>query len=893
MRLGGLFNQGRKDREVQDELESHIQMHTEDNLRCGLPPEEARRQAMIKLGGIESTKEAYRDQRGLPVLETLWQDVRFGGRMLRKSPGFTVTVVLTLALGIGAGTAIFSVVNTVILNPVPGPEPERLIQIGERSHGNKDEPRFGGVDARSLEILRTKQDYYSDVIWWESLYLEQKSEDFIEGLAGTSVSTNFFSPWNIRPMLGRTFGADEAARLVDFGKLDRDAVMVLSHSLWQSRFGGDRNVLGKVIEGNGRHFTIIGVMPPQFQFPGGAGPTFWVPVANPREQVANVKVFVRLKPGVTVERTQAMLNVVAGQLLREFPRDYDDPWHKRGGGFGFLIRPLRHEFTQAPFYAADLQHTLWGLLAAIGFVLLIVCLIVAILMLALIVIRQLELVIRAAVGAGRFRLLGLILSVRILLASLGALGGMVVTYGGMKLLVLLIPETIPRLKAIQVNGQALGVSLVLSLGTALVFGLVPAWQASRASAGKALKQAGTGATISIAWRRYRGGLIVAEVALSLVLLAGAGLMIQSVIHLLRANPGFDPEKLLLVHPGLLRGEKYYGSADHSTEVHVALFDELQHQFAGLAGVMAVGIGKIEFFKLGYALEGEKQPIGLLRAGTGVGDSDLFRAMRIPLLAGRLFDKSDIGNKVGTVIVNETMARLCWPGENPLNKRFREKDGSVYEVVGLVGDARIGLRSRYVDPVEPTFYRPYQGYAASGGFGPFFIVRAQNDPRSLIPAIREAMKSVESSMTTPWFQVARQTLYDATQAQRTYMLYLVLFAGVGLLLSALGIYGVLSYSVARRTREIGVRMALGAGQRDVLGMVIMGGARMVGAGIFIGLLASFGLTRFLRHQLYEISPTDPVVFLGVVLLLFVVALVACYLPARRAAKVDPMVALRYE
>ena len=530
--------------------------------------------------------------------------------------------------------------------------------------------------------------------------------------------------------------------------------------------------------------------------------------------------------------------------------------------------------------------------AVTGFVLLIVCVNVANLMLARIEKRQHELAIRAAVGAGRFRLMRQLLTESILLACLGAICGLVITCLGMKLLVLLIPESIPRLRPILVDGQALSASLILSLGTALVFGVVPAWHASRTSAGNALKQAGTGATISVAWRSYRGALIVAEVALSLVLLAGAGLMIQSVIRLLRANPGFDPENLLLVHPGLLRGEKYYVS-ERSAEVYTALYDELRDRFAGLPGVKAVGIGKIEFFRLGYTIEGQERPIGLLPAGTGVGDSDLFRAMRIPLLAGRYFEKSDIGNKVGTVIVNETMARLCWPGENALNKRFRDKDGGVFEVVGLIGDARIGLRSHYVDPVEPTFYRPYQGSAHSGGFGPYFIVRTRDDPRSLIPAIREVMKAVESSMTMPWFQVARQTLYDATEAPRTYMLYLVLFAGVGLLLSALGIYGVLAYSVARRTREIGVRMALGADRRNVLAMVMMGGARMISVGVLIGVIASFCLTRFLRNQLYEVSPTDPMVFLGVVLLLFSVALVACYLPARRAAAVDPMVALRYE
>jgi len=334
-------------------------------------------------------------------------------------------------------------------------------------------------------------------------------------------------------------------------------------------------------------------------------------------------------------------------------------------------------------------------------------------------------------------------------------------------------------------------------------------------------------------------------------------------------------------------------SERSAEAHTALFEELHDRFAALPDVKAVGISKIEFPRLGFTIEGRQDSIALLSAGTGVGDSDLFRAMRIPLLAGRYFEKTDIGDKVGTVIVNETMARFCWPGENALNKKFCDKDGRMYEVVGVIGDARIGLRSRTVDQIEPTFYRPYHESAGNGGFGPFFVVRTQHDPRSLIPAIRGVIKEVESSMTVPWFQVARQTLYDATQAQRTYMLYLTVFAGVGLFLSALGIYGVLAYSVARRTREIGIRLAVGAQRRHVLGMVMMGGMRLVAMGVGVGLLAAFCLTRFLRNQLYEVSPTDPVVLTGVVLVLFTVAMLACFLPARRAAKVDPMTALRYE
>jgi len=818
------------------------------------------------------------------------QDLRFAFRQLLKNPGFTAVAVLTLALGIGASTAIYSVVNTVLLNPVPGTEPDRLIQIGERSHGNKDEFRFGGVTTHALDVLRTNEEFFSDVVWMEGLYLERKTEDFIEGIGGTMVSPNFFTQWNIKPILGRTFFKHEAVRVLDYKSLDRDAVMVASYSLWQSRFGGRADVLGQTIEANGRTFTIIGVMPRHFQFPGGARPTFWIPVenSNPHEDLANIKMFVRLKPGVTVEQTQAMLDVVARQLSQAHPSIYDSEWRRRGGGFALLSRPLRHEFTQTHYGAHDLQRTLFGLLAAIGFVLLIACVNVANLMLAKTEKRQQELAIRAAVGAGRARLMRQLLTESWLLAGCGALAGLALAIWGMKVLILLIPENIPRLRPIHLDGHALVFTLLATIGTVLAFGLLPAWHASRTSVGNALKRAGTGATMSATWRRYRSTLVIVEVALSLLLLTGAGLMIESVIRLLRDHPGFDSNHLLFVHPGLLRGEKY-----RSADVYGALFDELHERFGALPGVEAVGIAKLSGFRLGFTIEGQEQPIGLLRAGTGVGGSDLFRVMRIPLLAGRYFDKADIGKHVGTVLVNETMARLCWPGEDPLNKKFRDNQGGVYQVVGVIADARIGLRRLSVDPVEPTFFRPYDEQAHTGGYGPFFVVRTQQDPRSLIPAVRDVIKTVERSMTTPWFQVARQTLYDATQARRTYMLYLAVFAIVGLLMAALGIYGVLAYSVGRRTREMGIRMAVGAQRRHILGMVLGEGARLVAIGVALGVLAAFWLTPLLRNQLFEVSPMDPSVLGSVVVVLCAVALLACVLPARRAMRINPMEALRYE
>jgi putative ABC transport system permease protein len=495
------------------------------------------------------------------------------------------------------------------------------------------------------------------------------------------------------------------------------------------------------------------------------------------------------------------------------------------------------------------------------------------------------LAIRAAVGAGRLRLVRQLLTESLLLAGIGSLAGLAVTVWGMKVLVLLIPENLPRLRAVQIDLPTLSFTLLISIGTAVAIGLVPAWQAGRTSVSNALKRAGSGATMSGGWRRYRAALVITEVALALVLLAATGLMIQSVIRLLHVEPGFDSENLLFVHPGLLRGEKYYEAKTQNL-----LYADLHERFAALPGVKAVGIAKLGFFQLGFAVEGHDEPMGFLPAGSGVGESDLFRAMRVPLLAGRYFEKADIGEKVGTVIINDTMARLCWPAQSALNKKFRSKEGRVFEVIGVVGDCRI---DRYDETVEPTYYRPYHEQSFTGGRGPFFMVRTERDPAAMIAAIRDALKSVETSMTTPWFQIVRQTLYDATQASRTYMLYLVIFASVGLVLASLGIYGVLAYSVARRTREIGIRMAVGAERRHVLRMVMAEGGRLVIIGIAFGLIAAFWLTRLLRHQLFHVSPTEPHVFAAVVLVLSAVASVACFLPARRATRINPMEALRYE
>jgi len=829
-------------------------------------------------------------------------DLKFAFRQLLKNPGFTAAAVLTLALGIGASTAIYSVVNAVLLNPVPGPSPERLVQIAERNYTQglfreeNRKPFFVGVSPPVLEAVSANQELFTQFAWADQISLQRKTEDFIEEEGGHVVSPNFFALWNVPPLMGRTFAEDEAVPINEQQKPARDTVIVLGYAWWQSLFGGDANAIGKTIEMSERHFTVIGVMPPHFQFPWG-GTKFWLPAEPLRLPPGwmtgpNIHIYARLKPGITIRQTEAMLDTVAQRLAKDqtFDKTYGQEWNHRPGGLGLWVRPARYQFTDG---GGDLQRTLFALVAAIVFVLLIVCANVANLILARTEQRQQELAVRAALGAGRFRLIRQLLTESVTLACLGGIGGLAVAVVGVKLLAALVPQFMPRLKPIQLDGCALGFTLLISVATGLAFGCAPAWHAGRAKLSDTLKQAGAKTTAGLGGRRYRAALVVAELALTLILLTGAGLMIESVARLLHVDPGFDPENLVRIHLQL-PWEKYNDPEhdERASQLRRVLYAQLHERLAALPGVKAVGIGKHGAWPEKLTLQGHDEPIEVLLDGCGVEQSDLFRAMRIPLRAGRYFDQHDLGEGNGATIINETMARKFWPGEDALGKKFtREawRRSPQYEVVGVVGDLR---DYRYDQPPRPTFYRPCHELRLEGQ-APFFIVRTETDPRALVPAIRKEMIALEPQMRAPWIVVCRQALYDSTQAQRTYMVFLVVFAAVGLLLAALGIYGVLAYSVARRTREIGIRMAVGAERRHLLAMVIAEGGRLVVIGTVLGVVAAFWLTRLIRHQLFDVRPTEPRVFAAVVLLLLAIALLACWLPARRAAKIDPMESLRYE
>src|SRR5580658_210892 len=616
-------------------------------------------------------------------------------------------------------------------------------------------------------------------------------------------------------------------------------------------------------------------------------------MAFSKHALNNIRVCARLAPGTSLAQVQAMLDIVAAQLQAAHTDDNAGTiWKQRPHGLGIMVRPLQAQF-QGSYGSEDLRRTLFGLLGAICFVLLIVCANIANLTLARTERRQQELAIRSSIGAGRWRLMRQLLTECVLLACAGGVAGIIVTVVGMKLLLAVVPQSMPRLRPVELDGHALAWTLLISVTTGLLFGLMPGWRAGSVPLIDTLKQAGSGATAGLRRSRSRSVLVIAEVALAVVLLAGAGLMIKSVVRLLHVNPGFDPASLVNVSLHL-PFEKYSDSDEfgRAQQMRKLLFGQLQERLRSLPGVQAVGIGKHGSWPETGEPQGTSKDIEVLREGTGVGGANLFSAMRIPLLAGRLFEERDRGKAAGTVVINETMARAFWPGENALGKRFSQNAGQDtrwYEVIGVVGDMR---DHSYTEQVRPVFYRPCDELTIYGT-PTFLVIRTRGDPQTLISGIRRELKAAEPEMGSPGITIEEQRLYDSTQAQRTYMEYLVVFAAVGVLLCAIGIYGVLAYSVARRVREIGIRLAIGAQREDVLRMVISEGLRLVLVGLAAGLAAAFWLTKFLQSQLFEVTPTDPWVMASVVALLLLVALLACYLPGRRAARINPMTALRYE
>lgn len=825
----------------------------------------------------------------------MFQDLRYGARMLLKNPFFTATAVATLALGIGANTAIFSVVHTVLFRPLPFENQEQLVMVWETvlSRGNVEgtpsPPDFREWRARA-KTFRQMAAFYDT-----NFNLSGAGEP--ERLPGVVVSADLFPMLGVNAALGRTFLPGEE----EFGA---HRVVVLSHAFWQRRFGADARLVGKSITLNDQPYTVVGVAPPDFKFEdfagAGAEAELWVPMAFAPGDHYNTRgnhflsVLARLKPGLTVAQAQAEMDVLTGQLAQE---------HQENAGLGARVVPLREEMV------GHYRTALLMLMGAVGFVLLIACANVANLLLARASARRREFAIRSALGASRLRVVRQLLTESLLLGATGGALGLLLAWWGVKLLLRLGPADLPRAAEIGVDGRALAFTLVLSLATGVVFGLLPALHTFNFDLGGALKEGGRAATTGRRMGLLRRALVITEIAMSLVLLAGAGLLAGSFWRLLRVNPGFNPEKLLTVQITLPES-RYPQSSPHQSQ---AFFRQLVERLSGLPGVRSVGATtSLPLASGGWgkmlSIEGrpaptsmESVPVVQYRQVT----PSYFETLGMHLLKGRLITEQDAGESPPVALINEEMARRFFPGEDPLGKRMwmgppenllppgalpSGYSFPLLTIVGVVKDVK------YLGPSKqpgPEVYIPHPQGLQETSRNMFVAVRTETDPLSFAAAVRREVAAIDKDQPVADVRTMEQRLAESLSSARFNMLLLGIFAGVALLLAAVGLYGVIAYAVEQRTHEIGVRVALGAQRRDVLVLIVGQGMRMAFGGVVIGLVISLGLTRLISSLLYGVEATNPETFATVSLLLVSVALLACYVPARRATKIDPIIALRFE
>ncbi len=806
------------------------------------------------------------------------QDIRYALRQLRKSPGFTLVAVLTLALGIGANTTIFSVLNATLLKPLSFPDPDRLVLVWQTFGKGPD--NYSIVSAPNFWDFEQRNHAFEGMALFDSagrgynLSASGSSRE-PEQVSGLRVSANFFSVLGVQPFLGRTFLPEEEIR-------GKDHEVILSFGLWQRRYGQDRALVGKTIKVDGEDFTVVGVMPREFHWEFESGHRqLWVPVGytdgDKYRGAQSFVSFARLKPGVTVEQARAEMEGIGTRLSQQYPNDDND--------MSATVVPM------GDFGLESLRRTLWSLLAAVGFVLLIACVNIANLLLARGAARQKEFALRQALGAAGFRIARQLLTESLLLALFGGVCGLVLAVWSTALLPTVLPVdafNIPlrQVDTIPVDRSVLGFTLLVSCLTGIVFGLAPAVSALRGDVSEPLKEGGRGSTAGRS-NRLRHALVASEVALALVVLSGAGLMIESMSRLLGVDPGFNPKNALVMSMSLPQEDLYNGPPGHPLFCR-----DLDEHVSAIPGVVAVGaVGHLPLqgdAGRSFAVEGQPDPGEGHRPGAhySVACPNYFKALGVPVLAGREFTHLDTVASPGVVIINQTMAQKFWPKESAVGRRILE-GGSWLTVVGVVGDVRHwGLDSESV----PQFFRPYTQAA-----WPVMtvVVRTVGSPMSFTPAIKKAIGQVEPDRPVSDIDTMQNVVRDSVGSRSFTTLLLTAFAMLALALAAVGIIGVVSYSVAQRTHEIGIRMALGARTADVLKLMLSGSMTWVAVGVCVGIAGALGLTRLLGTLLYDVKPSNPIVLGTVSLLLASVGLLASYIPARRAAKVDPMVALRYE
>ncbi len=871
-RLRSLFGKRRLDADLDIELRSHLDALTEDNIRHGMSPDDARHSARRAFGGIEQTKEAYRDRRGLPFLETLAQDVRFGARMLIKNPGFTLVAILTLALGIGANTAIFSVADTFLLHPIPLPGLDRLavVAVGQKAPAAVADFFDWRAQAQSFQGLAAFRS--------RDINVTGKGEP--ERVYGAEVTADFFSSAGVLPALGRGFVAGED----QFG---RDPVAILGHGLWQRRFAANPAMLGESIEIDGQKSTIVGIMDREFDFPV---PTdVWIPLALTQREIADragmsLHVFGALKPGISIGRAQAEMTAIESRLAAAYPATNKDRVLR--------VMPLA-EFVQGSLTRA--YTTL--LLCVVGIVLLVACANVANLQFARATSRRSEIALRAALGASRWRIARQLLTESLLLSVLGAAASLAFAKLCLGLLVSNMPAYVVRLWAgfshIRLDGRSFVFTFVAAVVSGILAGVLPAMETSRLDAGDALKESGRGTTAGRRVQRLRNIFVVAQVAVALVLLAGAGLLVKGFHQMAGSADAFAPEQVLTLAVDL-PASRYAEPADR-----LAFYRKALDALASLPGARSAAAFSCyplsnngtswEFFQVEGRVAPDQRHSPWADAQSV--SPEYFRLMRVPIVAGRVLAEADREDSQPVAIVNQKLARLQWPGESAVGKRIRmgapDSSGPWLTVVGVAADVLYDWTSRVP---QSTIYLPLPQAPNAVSL---LAIRTDVDPASYVQATRARIAAIDPNLPAFDVKTLALAIHESTVGLGYTDGMMAVLGLIALAVAVVGVYGVMANSVGERTHEFGVRMALGAQPRDVLWLASRRGLLIAAAGFAIGVPAAIACARLLAALVYGASPSDPATFIGVPLLLGFAVSVACYIPARRAMRVDPLVALRYE
>jgi putative ABC transport system permease protein len=866
-----LFRRRKQEEELEKELRFHLEQHTSDLIAQGLDPEEARRQARLALGGPEQVKEQCRDARGTRWLEDLLQDLRYGLRMFMNKPGFAFVAVITLAAGIAANTTIFSLADALILRPFNFPNRERLVMVWERGE-NEGVFDYGSVAPGDFNDWREQSQSFESLIAIDQRPFDLTGEHQPERFSGHGVSAGFFDALGVKPALGRAFlpGEDEPGR---------GQVVVLKHSLWERRFGSDPNIVGRTLTLNAKTFTVIGVAPPDFNFPINGG-EIWAPLAfddkAKQERGRNyLQTMGLLKIGVSIAQADADLDAISRRAQRLFPN--------ADAGRSANVVGMAEDFVGiAQMYVTPLIGT-------VAFVLLIACANVASMLFSRALGRQKEIAVRLALGASRWRIVRQLLTESLLLALAGGVIGLLLSVWAVDTLRAAMPEDyakfIPGWDHFSVNRTALLFTLMISMLTGVIFGLMPALQASDPNLNETLKEGAKGASSTGSRHRLRGALVVAEVALSLVLLVGAGLMIRSFVAMLRDDAGFNPHSVLSFHL-LLSGEKYPEAQRRG------FYDQLLKRLESLPGVVVAGATSIlpmsnnsenTTFEIAGRppFEKGKGPAANYRVVT----PGYFDAIGMSLRRGRDFTTGDNEQAHGVVIINETFARRFFPNQEAIGQRIIV--GRPMEIVGVVGDIKdLGL-----DQVpRQALYVPYaQNPRTNMGVA----LRAATETTALAGAVRDEVMKLDPALPVSDLKTVERIIHEHTSSKRIMTAMMSVFAAIALLFAGVGLYAVMAYAVSQRAHEIGVRMALGARSGDILRLITGQGMKLTISGLALGMAGAFVLTRVMEPLLYGVTATDPLTFILISMSLAGVALLACWIPARRATKVDPMVALRCE